>query len=294
MAMSKAAMPNRPCRIAYALLGALAAMAVANPAMAQGGCTRESLQELADTYVEAQNLGEGWRVPMGEWVQYRENYSLSSMTFGGVLADPHEVDWNRALLDTSNCTIFVEAIIDDADSPWVLGTKISTRGGLVNRYDLVTSTTGDWLFDASKTLEFAATEDWGLIPEEDRLPRQDLIAAADAYLDRFSDTDVDVPWGPVCARLEGGMSTPRSNSEMSCDLGIPQGIALVERDYIVDEALGAVAVRLRFGSDDGLADAHIFRVETDGIRYIHTITNCGGVENCGFPPLAEVPGSSSD
>ncbi len=281
-------------KVAAGLIGATLAAAMASPAAAQGGCSRESLQELADTYVEAQNLGEGWRVPMGEWVQYRENYALSSMTFGGVLADPHEVDWYRALLDTTTCAIFVEAIVDDAESPWVLGTKISTRGGLVNRYDLVTSTTGDWLFDASKTLEYAESEDWSVIPEDERLPRENLIAAADAYLDRFNDTTVAVPWGPDCARLEGGMTTPRSESGSTCDLGIPEGILLVERDYIVDEALGAVAVRLRFGGDEGLADAHIFRVESGGIRYIHTITNCGGVENCGFPPLEDIPAGGSE
>ncbi|WP_343807196.1 hypothetical protein [Alteraurantiacibacter aestuarii] len=278
-------------RLAFASLGAIAAVAVASPAMAQAGCSRESLQDLADTYVEAQTLGEGFRVPMGEWVQYRENNALSSMTFGGVLADPHEVDWYRAFLDTQTCNIFVELIVDDAESPWVLGTKISTRGGLVNRYDVVTSTKGDWLFDASKTLEYAQGEDWRVIPEADRLPREAIIAAADAYLDRFNDTSVEVPWGPDCARLEGGMTTPRDAPGSTCDLGIPEGIQLVDRDYIVDEALGAVAVRLRFGSEDGLSDAHIFRVESDGIRYIHTITNCGGVENCGFPPLGEVPGS---
>ena len=65
---------------ALATVASLAAMALAAPAMAQGGCDRAQLQNLADLYVAAQGTGEGFRVPMGEWVQDREHNRLSSMT----------------------------------------------------------------------------------------------------------------------------------------------------------------------------------------------------------------------
>lgn len=275
-------------RTALAALTTIAAAALATPAMAQGGCDRAQLQGLADAYVAAQTAGEGFRVPMGEWVQYRENYALSSMTYGGVLATPHEVDWHRSFLDTTTCAIFVELIVDDPESPWVLGTKISTRGGLVNRYDVVTSTTGDWLFDAARTRYYAQAEDWSEIPEGQRNTRAEIIAAADSYLNKFSNPETVVAWGTPCARLEGGIYTGRGLPTDSCDVGVPSGVELVERDYIVDEALGSVAVRLRFGGAEGLPDAHIFRIENGLIRYVHTITNCRGQENCGFPPLAEM------
>lgn len=266
---------------------ALAGLGLAAPVAAQGACDRAQLQDLADRYVAAQEAGEGFRVPMGEWVQYRENNRLSSMTFGGVLATAHEVDWHRTLLDTTTCAIFVEAIVDDPASPWVLGTKISTRGGLVTRYDVVTTTTGDWLFDAAKTRQYAAAEEWPPIPEDARNTRAEIIAAANTYLDRFADPTVEVPWAEECNRLEGGLYTARAEDPMTCDVGIPEGIQLVDRDYIVDETLGAVAVRLRFGGPEGLSDVHIFRVENGGIRAIHTITNCNGQPNCGFPPMGE-------
>ena len=275
-------------RTTTALLGVFAASIVAVPAAAQGQCDRAQLRQLADTYVAAQTAGEGFRVPMGEWVQYRENYALSSMTYGGVLATAHEVDWYRAFIDTTTCSAFVELIIDDAASPWVLGTKMSTRGGLVTRYDVVTSTTGDWLFDAARTRYYAESEDWGELPEAERATRAELIAVADTYLDLFNDPSIVVPWGTPCARLEGGIYTGRGLPTDSCNVGVPSGVELVERDYIVDETIGGVAVRLRFGGAEGLADAHIFRIENGQIRYVHTITNCNGQENCGFPPLAEM------
>jgi len=272
-----------------AAIGVLVSPVIATPALAQAGCDRAVLASLAETYVEAQEAGEGFRVPMGEWVQYRENFELSSMTYGGLLADPHEVDWHRTLLDTTTCTAFVEMIIDDPASPWVVGTKISTRGGLVTRYDLVTSTTGDWLFDAARTLQYASGEDWSEIPAANRAPRAELIAAADAYLDLFADKSVEVPWGTPCARLEGGIYTGRGEPTDSCNVGVPEGVALVERDYIVDESLGAVAVMLRFG-EKRRPDVHLFRIEDGRLRFIHTITNCLGEPNCGFPPFEPPPG----
>ena len=71
----------------FGALGAIAAVTVSTPALAQAGvCTRERLQTMADQYRAAQAAGSvimNMR-PMGEWVNYNENFELSSMTFGGM------------------------------------------------------------------------------------------------------------------------------------------------------------------------------------------------------------------
>ena len=73
-------------------LGAVAAVVSASPAMAQagGGCSRERLKEIADQYRASQADGRAimHMTPMGEWVNYNENFELSSMTFGGVRGEP--------------------------------------------------------------------------------------------------------------------------------------------------------------------------------------------------------------
>ena len=80
-------------RFVIGALGALAAAAVASPAVAQGGELHpRAAQEIADQYRAAQASGSvimNMR-PMGEWVNYYENFELSSMTFGGVIAQPAE------------------------------------------------------------------------------------------------------------------------------------------------------------------------------------------------------------
>ena len=92
---------------------------------------------------------------------------------------------------------------------------------------------------------------------------EEIIAAADAYLDLFNDKTVEVPWGTPCARLEGGIYTGRGQPDDTCNIGVPEGVPLVDRDYIVDVAKGAVAVFLRFGGPEGLPDVHTFRIEEE-------------------------------
>ena len=288
-------------RFVIGTLAAFAAVAVASPAFAQAAsCDRERLKVMADQYRAAQAAGSvimNMR-PMGEWVNYYENFELSSMTFGGVIASPQKVDWDRSFYDTVLCRVYVESIITNPEKPYVLATMIRGTGspgspaGTVGGFDVITSSTKDWLFDASKTLYYAQREDWSDIPEAQRNTRQELQAAADAYLNLFNDKSVKVPWGTPCARLEGGLYTSKAqpgslNPDDSCNVGVPENIDMAERQYIIDPVVGAVAVFLKMGPNKR-PDAHVFRIEDGKIRFVHTVTNCGTDENCGFGPFKDM------
>jgi hypothetical protein len=282
-------------RFVIGILAASAAAAMASPAAAQAGCSRERLQQMADQYRAAQAAGSvimNMR-PMGEWVNYYENYELSSMTFGGVIATPQKVDWDRSFYDTVACQVYVESIITNPEHPYVLATMIRGTGspgsppGTVSGFDVIVADADDWLFDASKTLYYAQREDWTDIPEAQRNTREELKAAADAYLDLFKDKTVQVPWGTPCARLEGSAYTGKGQPEDSCNVGVPENIDMADRRYLIDPVVGAVAVFLKMGPNKR-PDAHVFRIEGGKIRYVHTVTNCGADENCGFGPFKDM------
>jgi hypothetical protein len=271
-------------RFVFGALGALAAVTIASPAMAQaGGCTRESLKQTAEQYRAAQASGQAIMHvrPMGEWVNYNENFELSSMSFGGVIATPQKVDWDRSFYDEVACLVYVESIITNPEHPYVLASMITRRGVNVSSFDVIVADQDDWLFDASKTLYYAQREDWSEIPEARRSTREQLKAAADAYLDLFKDKSVQVPWGTPCARLEGSAYTGKGSPDDTCNVGVPENIEMAERRYVIDPVVGSVAVFLKMGPSKR-PDAHVFRIEDGKIRYIHTVTNCGQDENCGF------------
>lgn len=285
-------------KLVFSMLTAGVALAAANPAAAQQGCTREDLQNIADKYVQAQTEGMSLYVPMGGWVNYNENYQMSSMTYGGVLAKKLKIDWHRSLLDTTACSVYVQLIAADPADPYVIATQMLARGGApgstgVNTFEVITSQPKDWLFDASKTLYYAQREDWGVIPEAKRNTREQIKAAADAYLDLFKDKSVAVPWGTPCARLEGSAYTGKGKPDDSCNVGVPENIDMTDRRYVIDETRGAVAVFLKMGPKQR-PDAHVFRVEDGKIRFIHTVTNCGEDANCGFGSFAEMKQRNPD
>ncbi|MGZ3272922.1 MAG: hypothetical protein ACXU8Z_04105 [Caulobacteraceae bacterium] len=211
----------------------------------------------------------------------------------GILSHPMKVDFHRELLDTAACKVFSEVVIADPAHPHVIGTVISTGGGpgitgpdvVGGISSVVTDKANGWLFNPANTKKYSEAENWGPIPAADRDSRQVLQAAADAYLNLFNDKTVKVPWGTPCARLEGGLYTSKAqpgslNPDDSCNVGIPTGVPIVDRTYVIDPDLGAVSVLSHFGKDQE-PDIHTFRIEHGKIKYVHTITACIKAPNCG-------------
>lgn len=271
-------------RLIFAAAAAFAALSVASPASAQGNCTREQLDEVAQSWINAIEKGSMFEMTLGEWVDYRENLKLG--TLSAILDKPRHVDHSMKLLDMTTCQVFIETIMTDPDHPYVMATQITRSGfaGGVGVISNIVTDEGDWLFSAANTLKYAKGENWSVIPEGQRNTRAELLAAANAYLDLFMDKNTQVPWGTPCARLEGGAYTGKGLPTDSCNVGVPSGIKMVERTYVVDETIGAVDVFLKMG-DNARPDSHLFRIENGKIRYVHTTTNCGTQVNCGFPPF---------
>ncbi|KLU84635.1 hypothetical protein MAPG_03675, partial [Magnaporthiopsis poae ATCC 64411] len=257
---------------------------------------RALLEQATRRYIAAQSAGEPRYLqrlaPDLDAVVYIENGNSSTPLRGGILSQPLKIDHTRAQHDPVSCAAYVELIVTDSRHPYELGTQLwlDAATGRISKVDTLVTDALDWLFSARHSLHYALLEDWGpILPEGKRDTRAVIKAAADAYLDLFNDTSVKVPWGEGCRRLEGGLYTQPGNT---CASGVPQGIPLVNRRYVIDEEYGTVDVFLNFGQN-GLQDSHEFRVEEGKIRFIHTITVCP-TPNCGFgePPdiLKQDPG----
>ena len=112
------------------------------------------------------------------------------------------------------------------------------------------------------------------MPVQERSSRGALVAAANAYLDAFLEKKLDlVPWGFPCERTEGGMYTGKGSPSDSCEVGVPGGVNIVNRRFVVDEVQGTVTVYCTFGAGSGAPDSHMFRVENGKLRYVHTLTH---------------------
>jgi hypothetical protein len=246
-------------------------------------CDREALIKVADGYVAAQtagSLGTFQTTLAGNWT-YQENNKIIDVK-KGVLSKSLKIDHRRTNADTTACRTFTELIIADSANPYVIGTQIQHDASMkVTMIDTIASTTGSWLFDSKKTLQYVLQEKWDTIPEAKRDARAIIQAAGDAYLDMWSNATSSeaVPWGTPCTRLEGSAYTGKGQPDDSCKPGIPSNHSQApntHRRYVVDETMGSVSIFCLWEHMMMAADSHEFRLEGGKLRYVHTMTECGG------------------
>jgi hypothetical protein len=239
---------------------------------AQVACTRDGLQAATDLYIAAQTKGDPSGMPLANGLDYSENMQVVDIK-SGVIQKPMKIDFHRTLIDPATCQTFTEVVVTDKDHPYVLGTRLRVNHDKIVEIESMVTQQGDWLFNADNYMKWSPNEDWGAIPAGERDSRDTLVAAANAYLDAFLEKKIDlVPWGYPCERTEGGLRTGKGAPDDSCSVGVPAGVNIVARRFVVDETMGAVVAFCTFGVG-GLPDTHLFRVEKGKLRFVHTLTH---------------------
>jgi hypothetical protein len=255
------------------------ALLVPTAGFAQISCSREGLQRAVDLYIAAQNKGDTSGLPLAAGLGYMENAAPANIN-NGLIKTPMKIDHQRSLLDTATCQTFTEVIVKDKEHPYVFGTRLRVNHDKIAEIEIIWTTTGYWGFSADDYMKYSSTEKWDTIPANRRDTRDTLVGAANAYLDAFLEQKKDlVPWGYPCNRTEGGsMHTGKGTADDSCDVGVPSGVNIANRRFVVDETIGSVVAFCTFGAGNaaggsGAPDSHLFRVENGKLRYVHTVTH---------------------
>jgi hypothetical protein len=237
-------------------------------------CTRAELQTAVDSYLAAQRSGDAGKMTLADNAVLKENMADVAKS-AGLWNQSLPIALSRSFLDSTRCKTFTEVIVTEGDHQYVLGTRLYVDRGKITRVDSLVTDKGDWLFNANAYLKYSGSEDWSSPKPEARTSGQELINAANSYLDLFSDKFVKAPWGRPCARLEGGAYTNRNgDTNATCEVGIPPGVLyIVNRDYVVDEEMGVINVYCRFGnSATGMPDSHTFRLVDGKFTNVHTLS----------------------
>jgi hypothetical protein len=260
--------------------GLLALLASAS-ALAEANCSRTELQLAVSAYLEAQTAGDPNLLPAAAQTLYYQQHELIDAG-GSIVNEALAIDFHRSILDEYSCQTFTELVVLDAAHPYAIGTRLRVVAGTVTELEAIVTDDGDWLFNPQVTFERSSAEPWDILPAGARSDRATLIAAANAYFDQFfsGPNTVYVPWGTPCNRLEGGIYSGDGSPDDSCNVGVPSGMNISGRRFVVDEAMGAVVGLVRFGPNR-IPDTHLFRLENGRIRYVHTLTVCGD-DGCRF------------
>ncbi|KAF2252142.1 hypothetical protein BU26DRAFT_421118 [Trematosphaeria pertusa] len=262
------------------LVSALASLTSAVP-LARADCDKTTLSKAADAYVAAQTAGSIAALQdsfASNWTYQENNKVIDHQK--GVLHKSLKIDHRRTNYDLVQCATYTELI--SASGPYTLATQIRhASDGKVTSIDTIAATTNSWIFNASKTLEYVKQEKWDPIPKEKQDSREAIQAAGDAYMDMWSDAHAHekVPWGTPCVRLEGSAYTGKGQPDDSCQPGIPSNHSQApntHRRYVIDQEMGSVSIFCVWEHMMMAADSHEFRLENGKLRYVHTMTECGG------------------
>jgi hypothetical protein len=224
-------------------------------------CSRAGLKEAVDLYITAQTKGDLSGLPLAKGVGYWENMAPADIK-AGFVNKPLKIDFQRSFFDPSSCQTFTEVVVNDKTTPYVFGARLRVNHDKIAEVEVMWTTTGYWLFNSENYLKYASAEEWGPIPAGKRDTRGVLVAAANAYLDAFLEQKTDlVPWGYPCQRTEGGMYTGKGRPDDTCAVGVPGGVNIVNRRFVVDEETGTVQVFCTFGAGtpnggSGAPDSH--------------------------------------
>jgi len=241
-------------------------------------CQRGGLQHAVRLYLEAQAKGDISILPLANGLGYQENMKPADIKTG-FLTKPLVIDKHMSLYDDASCQTFTEVISTDKANPYVIGVRMRVNHEKIAEVEVITTTTGQWLFNADNYLKFSTDENWGPIPADRRNSRAELVRGANAYLDAFLEAKIDlVPWGYPCVRVEGGATTATGTDADTCEAGVPTGVNIANRRFVVDEVIGSVVVWCTFGAGGpggmvGAPDTHLFRMENGRLRYVHTLTH---------------------
>ena len=239
-------------------------------------CDRNMLKAATASYILAQEAGDISKMALADKVKYIENMNETTKD-KGMWNTPLKIAFNRSIYDTVRCKTFTEIIVTEGENKYVLGTRLKVDRGRVKEIDSLVTSKKDWLFNADDYLKYSSSEDWPVLPPDDRISRQDLIDAGNQYFDYvFMDGGIRPPFGNIpCARLEGGAYTnPKGEEKDTCYIPAPLGeLPIVERTFVVDEDMGTVNVFCKFGRvKGGMPDSHTFRLVKGNYKWIHTLS----------------------
>lgn len=260
---------------------------IASGALADVNCSRTQLQAAADAYLAAQTAGDPELMPILAQTRFIEQMEPIDRD-DHIVNTALTMDFTRSILDEYSCQTYTEILVLDESHPRSMGVRLRVTGNLVSEVEAIITDEGDWLFNAQVAYDSMSAEDWFVIPVRERTSRDDLEAAANAYFDSFLTglNTIYVPWGYPCRRLEGGAYTGNGSETDSCSVGVPDGslpVNIAERRFVTDVVLGATVGIVRFGAQRR-PDAHLFRLENDVMRWVHTLTVCDPEPMCGGRP----------
>lgn len=208
---------------AVALTGLAHAQAPGQPSAVNTiECDYECLLGFLDDYVEGLRHRDPGRVALSPDVRFTENnveMPLGNHGLWGTVSAVRPDALEIADVDTGNAAWF--GIVEEHGNPAYLAFRIKVEDDAITEVESVVNRLPDMPkpFGDPDAVEHDPAFD-RVLPEDERSPRERLIAVADGYFNtvELNDGTIFTPFHDNCARLENGVSTTSGDGEGSADI----------------------------------------------------------------------------
>jgi hypothetical protein len=180
-------------------------------------CDRQCLADIADQFLTALAARNAAALPLAEQVRYTENGQELALT-DGLWGTASEVGKYRQIFaDSRGDQVGLYASLRENGFAILLATRLKLAGGRITEIESIVQRPANRTSPAIDRLEREGSKPlWdALVPEAERLSREDLVTAAGKYFIALEKNDGkgEYPFTPDCYRFENG-NLATGNAEM--------------------------------------------------------------------------------
>jgi len=255
-----------------ALALGLAALFPAAVRADDGSCDRACLDGFLDTYMDALEARDPEQLPLARDVRFTENgqeLKLGEALWRGVTGVR---DYKIYMADPAAGQAALFGVVEEHHQPVLFVLRLEVEARKITEIEtMAVRKSGVFRPDLLKTPRPGLTE---ILPEDERMPREKMIEAANLYFDGLEqNTGKIVPFAKDCQRLENGMVTSegfggfdidfKSGDDGPCKTQFNSGIfswittISPRRFLVVDEARGLVFGMFMFNHTGAATTAHV-------------------------------------
>jgi hypothetical protein len=248
-------------------------------APAASACTRDSLTNLIDLYLQALIAHDQAGLPVSASAKFTENGAVLGLG-EGFWQTAGALQFHRNVLDPETCGAVVQAVFDEQGKQVIFALRLKLQESKLTEIETIVARMGPLpgeAFFMPNVIVTTPQPEWEqAVPVAERSTREELSRIADAYFEGFETSGTadykPVPFADDCDRWENGVKTTQMNCAQQFQM-IPFGSfgsGITRRRYPVVDVENGIALGFVLFSGIGI-DLHMFKVSGGQVHQIQAI-----------------------
>ncbi|MFM2418016.1 MAG: hypothetical protein RL385_2739 [Pseudomonadota bacterium] len=210
-------------------------------AAVQSQYERSCLLGMLDQYLAGLSQGDATDLPVATGLRSTENGVATALDAGLWKTQVSLGTFRQDFADSQTGQVGTLVVIQSDAAPALLALRLKVTEGRIAESEIIVTRSGQAAFFAPQNLTMAEPVFDELLPADQKLSREKLVAVVDGYFDGIVRNDATgIEFDPMCHRVENGVETAKSPN-IGAQFPIFSYIKRIDRRIlVVDEERGLV------------------------------------------------------